>query len=45
MPGDDALTAFGEYLRTQRRLAKLTLRELSELTVLFDGQFVMMATQ
>ena len=26
------LEAFGEYLRTQRRLAKLTLRELSELT-------------
>jgi transcriptional regulator with XRE-family HTH domain len=25
------LDAFGEYLRTQRRLAKLTLRELSEL--------------
>ena len=31
-PGDAALSAFGEYLRTQRRLAKLTLRELSELT-------------
>ena len=27
-----ALSAFGEYLRTQRRLAKLTLRELSDLT-------------
>jgi len=31
-PGDAALSAFGEYLRTQRRLAKLTLRELSDLT-------------
>ena len=31
-PGDAALNAFGDYLRTQRRLAKLTLRELSELT-------------
>jgi transcriptional regulator with XRE-family HTH domain len=31
-PGDAALNAFGEYLRTQRRLANLTLRELSELT-------------
>jgi transcriptional regulator with XRE-family HTH domain len=29
---DAALEAFGEYLRTQRRLAKLTLRELSDLT-------------
>jgi transcriptional regulator with XRE-family HTH domain len=26
------MEAFGEYLRTQRRLARLTLRELSELT-------------
>ena len=26
------LEAFGDYLRTQRRLAKLTLRELSDLT-------------
>jgi transcriptional regulator with XRE-family HTH domain len=31
-PGDAALSALGEYLRTQRRLANLTLRELSELT-------------
>jgi len=29
---DRALGAFGEYLRSQRRLARLTLRELSELT-------------
>lgn len=29
---DRALEAFGEFLRTQRRLAKLTLRELSDLT-------------
>jgi transcriptional regulator with XRE-family HTH domain len=28
----DPLQAFGEYLRTQRRLANLTLRELSQLT-------------
>ena len=27
-----ALEAFGDYLRSQRRLASLTLRELSELT-------------
>jgi transcriptional regulator with XRE-family HTH domain len=32
MAASDPLEAFGEYLRTQRRLAKLTLRELSELT-------------
>jgi transcriptional regulator with XRE-family HTH domain len=33
-PGDSAtpLSAFGEYLRSQRRLANLTLRQLSELT-------------
>lgn len=31
-PADAALSAFGEYLRTQRKLAKLTLRELSDLT-------------
>ena len=31
-PGDAALRSFGEYLRTQRRLANLTLRELSDLT-------------
>jgi transcriptional regulator with XRE-family HTH domain len=30
-PKSGPLDAFGEYLRTQRRLAKLTLRELSEL--------------
>jgi transcriptional regulator with XRE-family HTH domain len=28
----DVLSAFGSYLRSQRRLAQLTLRELSELT-------------
>jgi transcriptional regulator with XRE-family HTH domain len=31
-PTSSPLAAFGDYLRTQRRLAKLTLRELSELT-------------
>ena len=31
-PGEEALGAFGDYLRSQRRLAQLTLRELSELT-------------
>lgn len=30
--GDEALSAFGSYLRTQRQLAQLTLRQLSELT-------------
>lgn len=30
--GPDALEAFGDFLRTQRRLARLTLRELSDLT-------------
>jgi transcriptional regulator with XRE-family HTH domain len=29
---DKALGAFGTYLRSQRQLARLTLRELSELT-------------
>jgi len=29
---DRALEAFGEFLRSQRRLAKLTLRELSDRT-------------
>lgn len=29
---DRALEAFGEFLRSQRRLARLTLRELSDLT-------------
>jgi transcriptional regulator with XRE-family HTH domain len=28
----DPMEAFGEYLRTQRKLAKLSLRQLSELT-------------
>lgn len=31
-PADKALGAFGSYLRSQRQLARLTLRELSELT-------------
>ncbi len=31
-PTDKALDAFGTYLRSQRQLARLTLRELSELT-------------
>lgn len=31
-PADKALGAFGAYLRSQRQLARLTLRELSELT-------------
>jgi transcriptional regulator with XRE-family HTH domain len=31
-PTDKALGAFGTYLRSQRQLARLTLRELSELT-------------
>ncbi len=30
--GTDSLEAFGAYLRSQRRLAKLTLRQLSDLT-------------
>jgi transcriptional regulator with XRE-family HTH domain len=30
--GTNSLEAFGAYLRSQRRLARLTLRELSELT-------------
>jgi transcriptional regulator with XRE-family HTH domain len=30
--GTSSLEAFGAYLRSQRRLARLTLRELSELT-------------
>ena len=30
--GPVALEAFGDFLRTQRRLARLTLRELSDLT-------------
>ena len=29
---DHALGAFGDFLRSQRRLARLTLRELSDLT-------------
>ena len=31
-PDGEELSAFGAYLRSQRRLAQLTLRELSELT-------------
>jgi transcriptional regulator with XRE-family HTH domain len=30
-PGDDDVSAFGEYLRTQRQLAKLSLRQLAAL--------------
>lgn len=30
--GHPSMEALGDYLRTQRRLAKLTLRELSDLT-------------
>ncbi len=30
--GEDPLAAFGAYLRTQRQLAKLSLRQLAELT-------------
>ncbi len=32
MAAIDPLEAFGEYLRTQRKLARLSLRQLSELT-------------
>jgi transcriptional regulator with XRE-family HTH domain len=31
MTNEEPLSAFGEYLRSQRRLAQMTLRELSEL--------------
>lgn len=32
MSDEDALTRFGSYLRSQRKLAELSLRQLSDLT-------------